>query len=164
MEKKAKIGMDAFMILGIVYTALGGIFTVLGVTFILSHNSELAFIGGTFGSVGALFLILGIVFLVMVFRKKKRAEELMAAGRYVWAEVVDCVPNYAVRINGRCPYILKVRYVDSRGMNHIFKSANLRIFRDPGMIGKQVKVYYDTVDFRHYYVDADPILGAYIEH
>ena len=164
MEKKARFGVDAFLILGIVYAALGGTFALLGVAFILSHNPELEIVGRSFASVGALFLILGIVFLAMVFRKKKRAEALMAAGRYVWAEVVDCVPNYAVRINGRSPYILKVRYVDSKGMNHIFRSASLRIFRDPGLIGRKVKVYYDTEVFRHYYVDADPVLSAYIEH
>ena len=164
MNKKVKIGIDAFLILGIVYTVLGSIFAVLGVSFILARDSALTFIGGTFGCVGAVFLIFGIFFLSATVRKKKRAEALLAAGRYVWAEVVECVPNYAVRINGRCPYILKVRYVDGRGMTHIFKSPSLRISRDPGMIGRQVRVYYSGEDFRHYYVDTDPLLSNYIEH
>lgn len=165
MEKKARAGIGALRIIGIVYAILGGSFVILGTALaIFLPDWEGGMTGGVFGTIGAIFLILGILFLILELRKKRRADKLLASGRYVWGEVVDCVPNFNVRINGGHPYVVVVRYVDSRGVTHIFKSPGLRIFRDPEMIGRKVKVYIEDDSYRHYYVDVDEILPNVVVH
>ena len=79
-------------------------------------------------------------------------------------EVVDIAANINVNVNGRYPYYIIVQYVDPHGVRHIFKSPSLRIFRDPELLGKKVKVYVENDNFKHYYVDVDEILPKYVEH
>lgn len=159
------MGLGALLIIGIVYTILGGVFVTLGIVLAVAlWNTEEKMIGLIFGGIGSIFLVLGIVFLIIEIRKKRRADRILAEGRYVWGEIVDCVPNFNVRINGRHPYIAVARYTDPRGMSHVFKSRSLNIYREPDMIGKQVKIYYDNDSFKYYYIDMDGVLPNFIEH
>ena len=165
MEKKARIGRSALLIIGIIYTGLGGIFVILGVALTaLLRSDDGLMIGLIFGGIGGIFLILGIIFLIVEFCKKKRSDALLASGHYVLGEVVDIAANINVNVNGRYPYYIIVQYVDPHGVRHIFKSPSLRIFRDPELIGKKVKVYVGNDSFKHYYVDVDGILPQYVEH
>lgn len=165
MEKKARIGRSALLIIGIIYTGLGGIFVILGVALAtLLRDNDGFMVGLIFGGIGVIFLILGIIFLVVEFCKKRQSDALLASGHYVLGEVVDIAANINVNVNGRYPYYIIVQYIDSHGLRHIFKSPNLRIFRDPELIGKKVKVYVGNDSFKHYYVDVDEILPKYVEH
>ena len=165
MEKKARIGQSTLMIIGIIYTALGGTFVILGIALaaLLESNDGLM-IGLIFGGIGGIFLVLGIIFLVVELCKKKRSDALLASGHYILGEVVDIVANINVNVNGRYPYYIIVQYIDPHGVRHIFRSPSLRIFRDPELIGKKVKVYVENDNFKHYYVDVDEILPKYVEH
>ena len=132
MEKKARIGRSALLIIGIIYTALGGTFVILGIALAaLLRDSDAFMVGLIFGGIGAIFLILGIIFLIVEFCKKKRSDALLASGHYVLGEVVDIAANINVNVNGRYPYYIIVQYIDPHGVRHIFKSPSLRIFRDP---------------------------------
>lgn len=165
MEKKAKLGMGVLLLIGIIYTILGGLFVALGVGLLIALNGTDTWLtGAIFAGVGSLFLILGIVFLIVQQRKKRRADRLIAGGRYVWGQIVEFVPNYNVTINGRHPYIAVVRYADGYGVTHIFKSGSLRIYPDPGAVGRQVKVYIGDDTYKHYYVDMDGVLPTVVEH
>ena len=165
MDRKARRGQSALLIIGCVYTGLGGLFVALGIALkVLLKSDDGTMIGLIFGGIGSIFLILGILFLIFQFCRKRRADALLASGRYVWGEVVDIAANLNVNVNGRHPYYMIVQYIDPNGVRHIFKSPGLRIFRDPGLIGKKVKVYIENESFRHYYVDADEILPRYVEH
>lgn len=163
--KKAKIRLNALWLLGIIYTILGGAFVLMGlVTALVTGDSDARLVGGIFAGIGSIFLVLGIMFLAIEIRKLRRANQLLEAGRFLWAEVIDCMPNYNVRINGRHPYTVVVRYVDGRGTVHLFKSGSLRMYVDPSAFGKQVKVYYEDESYKHYYVDVDSILQNVVEH
>ena len=165
MDRKARIGQSALLIIGIIYTGLGSLFVILGAALrVLLADDDGAMIGLIFGGIGTIFLILGIVFLVCQFRVKRRADALLASGRYVWGEVVDIAADRNVNVNGRHPYYMIVQYIDPHGVRHIFRSPGLRIFRDPELMGKKVKVYIENESFRHYYVDVDEILPRYVEH
>ena len=84
MEKKARIGRSALLIIGIIYTALGGTFVILGIALAaLLDNSDGLMISLIFGGIGGIFLILGIIFLIVEFCKKKRSDALLASGHYV---------------------------------------------------------------------------------
>ena len=165
MEKKARIGQSALMIIGIIYTALGGTFVILGAALAaLLRDSDAFMVGLIFGGIGAIFLILGIIFLIVELCKKKRSDALLASGHYILGEVVDIAANINVNVNGRYPYHIIVQYIDPHGVRHIFRSPGLRIFRDPELLGKKVKVYVENDNFKHYYVDVDEILPKYVEH
>lgn len=165
MEKKARFSWGALMIIGLVYTILGTVFAVLGIVLaVIFRQTEEAVIGLTFGGIGMLFLVLGIVFLALEIRKKRRADKLLEAGRYVWGEVVDCVPNFSVRINGRHPYMAMVQYVDAAGTRHLFRSHASMKLRNAALCGRNVKVYVEDDSFRHYYVDLEEETSNVIVH
>lgn len=163
MEKKAKLGWSALRIIGTIYAGLGGVFLVLGG--ILSQVLPVAdnLVGVIFMIVGTPFFVLGVVFLAIEGRKKRRMDALVAAGHFIWAEVIDCIYNRNVRVGNRSPHQLVARYTDGRGVNHMFRSQNVYSYGAADLVGKTVKVYVDE-NYKHYYVDTEPLLGSYIEH
>lgn len=164
MEKKVNLGINALWIMGVVFTCIGGPFSLIGVLALVASGGKAWIFGVIYVCVGGLFLVLGIVFLVTEWRKKRMAERLIAAGRYVWGEVVDIVVDTRITINRRHPYIALVHYKDGRGTVHQFRSRSLRISRSAAMIGKKVKVYYEDQSFRHYYVELENALPQVVEH
>lgn len=165
MKPKIRGDKGAVFILGIVYTLLGAIFVVVdGVLTAVLYEEEARMVGVIFASIGSIFLILGIVFLVIWNRKKKTAQRLVDGGKYLWAEIVEFVPNYNVRINNRYAYIARARYVDGNGTIHIFKSHNLYRYPDESMLYQQVKIYIEDNSFKKYYMDINEILSKVQEH
>ena len=164
MEKKIKMGINALWIIGIVFTCIGGLFVPIGIAALAAIGGEAWLFGLIYVCVGGLFLVLGIIFLVTELRKKKMAERLVAAGRYVWGEVTEVTVNPSITVNHRHPYVLLVQYRDGYGTVHQFRSRNLYIPSASGMVGKQVKVYYEDQSFRHYYVDLENALPKVVEH
>ena len=154
MADSVKGSISALWIIGLVYSALGALFVVLGIVLALVLEEGLLFCV-IFGGIGMVFLILGIIFLAVEYGKRKSAEQLIASGRYVWGTIADWRVNRSIEVCGRHPIVLLVRYVDGRGQEHIFRSSSLRIVGGPQLLGKQVRVYYGDPDFRNYYVAAD---------
>lgn len=154
MADSVKGSISALWIIGLVYSALGALFVVLGIVLALVLEEGLLFCV-IFGGIGMVFLILGIIFLAVEYGKRKNAERLIASGRYVWGTIADWRVNRSIEVCGRHPIVLLVRYVDGRGQEHIFRSSSLRIVGGPQLLGKQVRVYYGDPDFRNYYVAAD---------
>ena len=166
MERRPDMGWNALGIVGVVYAILGSVFLAVGAVFFFlrSTDPDLMLLGGIFVLIGGIFALLGGIFLAVELGKRKRAQRLIASGRYIWGQVVDCQLNYNLRINGRSPVIFVVKYVDGKGTVHIFRSNGMKTYRDPGYIGKQVKVYISDDSFRHYYVDAQSLLPNTVEH
>lgn len=154
MADSVKGSISALWIIGLVYSALGALFVVLGIVLALVLEEGLLFCV-IFGGIGMVFLILGIIFLAVEYGKRKNSERLIASGRYVWGTIADWRVNRSIEVCGRHPIVLLVRYVDGRGQEHIFRSSSLRIVGGPQLLGKQVRVYYGDPDFRNYYVAAD---------
>ena len=154
MADSVKGSISALWIIGLVYSALGALFVVLGIVLALVLEEGLLFCV-IFGRIGMVFLILGIIFLAVEYGKRKNSERLIASGRYVWGTIADWRVNRSIEVCGRHPIVLLVRYVDGRGQEHIFRSSSLRIVGGPQLLGKQVRVYYGDPDFRNYYVAAD---------
>lgn len=163
MEKKAKLGWSALGIIGAIYTPLGGVFLLVGLSLWALLPEDAKLIGMIFTPIGGIFFLLGAIFLGVEYRNKKRMDALVEAGRFVWAEIIDSTCNYNVRVGSRNPYQLIVRYTDGRGVNHLFRSRNVYSSGAADLVGKMVKVYTDE-NFKHYYVDAEPLLGSYVEH
>ena len=162
--KKARTGLNALLLIGVIYAILGAGVVVLGGGLWLGLKEDAALAGIILVGVGGIFLILGVIFLLVELGKLRRANRLLASGRYIWGEIIDCVPNYNVRINGRNPYVALVRYRDGSGVAHIFKSSSRKLYPDPAILGRQVKVYVSDDRFRHYYVDLEGVLPPVVEH
>lgn len=163
--KKVRPGQSALFLLGIIYPIVGGVFLMVGLAFWLAGtDEELTLLGMIFTGIGGLFLLLGVIFLSVELSRLRRNNRLLSAGRYVWGQIVQVVPNYNVRIRGRHPQIAMVRYRDSRGVDHIFKSESLKIYPDPAIVGKQVKVFISDDTCRRYYVDMDGVLPHGVEY
>lgn len=154
MADSVKGSISALWIIGLVYSALGALFVVLGIVLALVLEEGLLFCV-IFGGIGMVFLILGFIFLAVEYGKRQNSERLIASGRYVWGTIADWRVNRSIEVCGRHPIVLLVRYVDGRGQEHIFRSSSLRIVGGPQLLGKQVRVYYGDPDFRNYYVAAD---------
>lgn len=165
MKNNGILPISALGIIGAVYSLLGGIFVVLGICLgIALRHTEAMMVGIIFSGIGAVFLILGLVFLGIIAARRANQRRLVEQGRFIWGEVIECSLNYNVRIRRGHPYYLTVRCRDAAGRTHIFHSDSLRLYPDPSLIGKQVKVYISDDSFRHYYVDAAGILPVFIEH
>ena len=159
-QKKAKEGMGASFIIGIVFTLIGVTFLPLGIILHQTEvdSSERVIFLYTFGGIGILFLIIGVIFLILMLQKKKEAQQLLDNGRYILAEICEIVPNYTVRVNGKNPYIIKCKYEAINGTVHIFKSRNLFFNPESVLKGTRVKVYTDRINYKKYYVDIDEVL------
>ncbi len=163
MERKAKAGVSAFLIMGIVFSVLGGIYLIIGILFYFLIADMLMF-SLIFGGVGAVFFVLGVIFLILEIRKRALWKRLLNSGNYIVAQICEVQSSYNINVNGRHPFTVKCQYQDIQGNVHIFKSRNL-YFNPTGLFkDENVKVYVEGEDFRHYYVDIDEVLPRVIEH
>ena len=167
-EKKAKVGVNAMSIVGLVFTIIGAIFLVLGIALGIGLRSELGMESFvflfTFGGMGSLFFTLGLVFLITLGNQKKNAQRLLDNGNYVVAEIFDISQNYNVSVNGRHPFVVSCKYEAVDGTVHIFKSRYLYFNPEPLLKNNVVRVYVDNDNFKKYYVDIDEVLPTIVEH
>lgn len=171
MERKAKIGLSALMIVAIIFSILGVTFLPIGIIVgVGGMTVDVGFVvfAIVFGGLGALFLLLGIVFLILEIKKHKRSNRLLAEGYYILAEVLEVTKNFNVQYGKHGhPYVIKCGYEDGSGTLHVFKSRNINRYPGKNLIGQQVKVYLDRNDynnFKNYYMDIDEVLGNVVEH
>jgi len=171
--KKIKLGFGAGSIVALTFCVIGGIFTALGVTFLLNldalrRNStgsgDVRILPLIFGGIGLLFLLSGLAVAVARLHRRLRARRIVNAGYYVTAEVADLRVNFSVQVNGRSPYVMECHYQDPEtGVLHVFDSRPL-YYCPAELIGKPVRVYVEEGNFGHYYVDADSILPEVERH
>jgi len=164
MEHRAKLNLGAPLIVGAVFGLIGGIFLAVGLGLhFFASNPDALTVSLVFMPLGAAFLAFGIAFLAAALSQKRRADRLIAGGRYVWGQISEFTCNYSVQVNGRHPHVAIVRYEDAAGV-HIFRSRNLYRYPDASLVGQKVKVYIQNDQFKPYYVDMEPVLSRILEH
>ena len=165
MERKAKIGFDGMLIVGIVFAIVGPILIAVGISVFLAFPGEGNIIClSVYGSMGLIFLAIGLVFLVIKIRRKQRCNRLLQSGSYIMAEIVETKINYNVRINGKSPYVVECQYWDMAGNVHIFKSRCLYFNPESLFKDRMVRVYVEGDNYKNYYVDIDEVLPRVIRH
>lgn len=166
MEKKVKMGIGVAWIIGFTFALTGLLFLVIGGgLFFGASDEEAQMVASVFIPLGVIFLVIGGGAFLVRRNKGRRAEKMVASGRYLWAQILEFRPDHHVNINGRHPYMVVACYTDSHGQRHIFKSESmLKLYPDPGLYGKQIRVYYEDQSFRHYYVDTQDLVTRVIEH
>ncbi len=172
MKREPGYTPNALDIIGMIFAPLGGVLILVGriITGLAERHPEnttgdprLFF--WIFGGIGAVFLILGIIFLALMLRRRAIHKRIFAEGYYVMATVTSVMPDYNIRINGKCPYFAECSYTDPEtGILHLFRSRN--IFFDPTAIlmDARVPVYIEKGNYRHYYVDVDSLLPEVRRH
>ena len=165
MENKIKFGLNARLIVGIVFGALGAIYLPIGlISLAVGAMDGTQVVGIVFTALGAVFLTVGIILLVFEFSKREQIRQAVENRRYIWGEIVEIERNHAIRVNGRCPYVVLARYRGRNGQLHIFRSRNLLRYPDSSIIGQQVRIYCKDETFKIYYMDLDGVLPSVIEH
>lgn len=170
--RKIKFSPSALDIIGMIFTPLGAIFIIIGVSVTGFANANPDKVTGDpgiflpiFGGIGGSFFLLGAVFLSITVYKHYMQAQLLQEGHCITAQITSFNPNYNVRVNGRCPFVAECSYTDpATGAVHLFRSRN--VYFDPSMIvtGSDVPVYVKPDDFRHYYVDIDAVLPQVVKH
>lgn len=112
--------------------------------------------------VGLAFLVASLVLFLIYKLGANKKESLIAAGKYVMAEIVDIDVNVYQEIQmGNVPmhpYFITCRYIDAMGNTYFFKSRNL-LYNPSGLLRSNLlKVYVDLAKPNRYYVETDAIL------
>lgn len=171
MERKAKMGMSALMIVAITFSAIGVVFLPVGIaSFILNFSVEgsLIIFSMVFGIMGSVFLALGLLFFFIEMKKRNTCNRLLREGYCITGEVVSIDRNFAVQYGKHGhPYIVRCKYEDYNGTTHIFKSRNISSYPGNISVGTMVRIYLDRNEpdhYKNYYMDIDEVLGNVIEH
>ncbi len=156
--------VSAIGIIGAVYAVIGSVFGILGGSFLyFGEGGDLSVVGTVFSILGSVFLILGCILLLIKASRQKRQAALVAENRYIWAQICDITVNRNVQVNGRSPVVFTARYSEG-GREHLFRSGNIRYYRDERLLGKQVRVYIPESGFKPYYMDVEALLPETVEH
>lgn len=100
--------------------------------------------------------------MIVYYTKKNKRERLLAAGKYVYADIVDIDVNVNQRIKidriSMNPYYIICQYTGTDGRVYRFRSRSL-LYNPSGLIDQnQLKVYVDLAKPNKYYVDTNSIL------
>lgn len=149
-----------FSILGVVFTAVAAVVALNLDAVRVNSTGNPTLFPIIFGAIGAPFLILGIVFAVISIKKRATAKRVVEDGYYIMADVADIRPNFSVQVNGQYPYVLECHYPDpATGALHVFRSRNL-FFYPKELEGRQVRVFVDKANMKHYYVDVEGLVPS----
>lgn len=175
--KKRKIRQPAlticgyvFMILGLVFGTIGGVFWVYldelkGVAEEGAGDSMIV-LPLVFSCIGLAFVVTSIVLLIVRACIHRKEARLLNGGYYILAKIVNVDMDYRVRINYRHPYYVECLYEDAMGVKHLFRSNSFMHYIEDCR-GKEVRVYLDAEkrdSFKSYYVDIDSILQEVVIH
>lgn len=151
-------------ILSIAFGGLGAFYTILGCLLCRSiEDPESVLTGQIFVLIGLCMLLAAFIIFLFHRSRKKKIEQLVENGRYVWCRVVNIIPNTSVNFNGQHPYIVVCEYTDHCDHTYRFKSSSLRFSPDRRIIGQQVRVFYQNENFRPYYVEISRLVPELAE-
>lgn len=167
-KKKAKRGLTALLLVGIVFTTIGAAYLITTISIFLfgteEGKSESVFLLLIFGILGIFFLLIGGISIALEIRKRISYTRMLNAGNYITAEITEVSVCYNVRVNSRHPYVVVCRYQDMEGTVHLFKSRYLFFDPQPLLKDQYVRVYVDGQNFKNYYVDIDEVLPDVVVH
>lgn len=131
--------VDAWGIVGFVFTLLGSIFTFLG--FILTIAIVTAFVGIPFALFGILFLAGGVAALRYSYQKAKKTIEVLREGQAAQGQIMNVEQNYNVRINSQHPWIISYQF-QANGRTYEGRVSTLNMPRAEHQTGNTVYVLY----------------------
>lgn len=150
MEKVLKILGAVFLLMGLVFLALG-----VGLTLAVKVPVLLFF-----AAVGLLFFCIGVGMLASLSRQRKDHRWLEDNGRTIQADIIGVLYDTRVRVNGRCPLVLQCQAQNpADGKVYVFESDSLWFDPTPFLDGRTtMPVLVDPDDYHRYRVVTEGIL------
>ncbi len=159
METRAKWDLNAPLIIGITFMFMGIVYSGISFALFLSPtDAEGVAVRSVFLPLGLVLFFAGFVLLTRAAAKKRRADQLIADGRYIWATVTELREIRTVNGFRGHPCVILAHYTDSRGQTHFFQSRCLYRKPDDSILEMAVKVYIQGGNYARYYMDAEPLL------
>ena len=167
MERK-KYGWTVKGILGIVFSPMGFLFLVLGLSFwyykVGSDPGDPQIFLYVFGGMGAAFFLVGLGLLLADVRRRALQRRAYEGGYYVMAKIAGVHTQKNVNMNGMNPVVVECHYQDPSGVVHIYRSRYLYMHVDGLLQSDQVPVYIDRMNEDVGFVDIDAVLPAIKVH
>lgn len=114
-----------------------------------------------FPSIGLVFAAIGFAFIFIKIKKIKNRRYLMENGELVYAEIAGVNYNRSYRVNGRSPYVITCKWVDSStGLFYFFTSENIWFDPEPIINERDIKtlpVYIDRDNPNKYAVSSEEL-------
>lgn len=145
-----------------IYRLLGKIFTWTGAG-ILALFGTISIMAGLLTFMislmtGLPFLLIGLGFLAFVRKKEKEVNEIIEMGHTVTAVITDFYQDTSITVNGRHPWIVEAVCDDPGTLGYYTFTAHTDGWRPSRtMIGANVSVFVDPLDYSRYAVDLDTI-------
>lgn len=159
MERKVKVGFGVNGILSIPFLFLGLFLIAVGLGLLPdSEGSAKEPTDIIVPLIGAVFVSLAVVLLGLKIRQKVIATRLVRDGRYIWGKVTQIGQNHHITVNGRHPFVLIISCRDPMQKEHTLRSRDLYRIPSSDVLGRNVRIYYENEDFRHYYIDLESVL------
>lgn len=116
-----------------------------------------------FTAIGGLFFVLGIIFLVSAIIKGRKIKLLKQNGEALTGTIINVCMNTNVRINNRHPYKAECKVISPYdGEEYLYSSENINSDISH-FVGMTVTVFVDKNDKSKYYVDMDELMERYNE-
>lgn len=162
MDRK-KYGWTVKGILGIVFSPMGLLFLILGISFwyykVGSDPEDPQIFLYVFGGMGAAFFLVGLGLLLADVRRCALQRRAYEGGYYVMAKIAGVHTQKNVNMNGMNPVVVECHYQDpSSGVVHIYRSRYLYMHVDGLLQSDQVPVYIDRMNEDIGFVDIDAVL------
>lgn len=100
--------IDAWAIIGAVFTILGGSFTILGL--VLTIIIITAFVGIPFMILGILQLAGGLAILIPRHRRAQKIIDVLRHGESIDGQIVNMEKNMTVRVGLQRPWVIRYRF------------------------------------------------------
>lgn len=150
MKTALKICAAVFSIVGILFMGIGG-----AVCYYTGLRWPLIHLG-----LGAVFVAIAIAMLVYLRRRAAREAQLLETGRRIQANIDDVSLNFSVRVNGRCPYVIRCSWLDPQTQKvFCFNSDSIWYNPMPYLENRTtLPVCIDPENPKRYVVDTEGIL------
>lgn len=99
---------DALFIVGIIFSTLGGIFSVVGLALTLALVTIL--VGIPFLLLGMAFFGSGLAAAIWRYQSARKTVQVLQVGQVARGEITSVEQNYNVRVNGRHPWLIRYRF------------------------------------------------------
>ena len=150
MQKVLKLLGAIFMIIGLVFVALG-------TGLVLAAREPVLFV---FAAMGMIFFFAGIGMMAALSRGRRLRLWLEENGRTIQADIIGVQYDTRVRLNGRCPLVLQCQARNAAdGKVYVFESDSLWFDPTPYLDGRTaLPVLVDPDNYHRYHVCTEGIL------
>ena len=159
MDCKAKWDWNISAILGATFGFIGMVYLGICIPLFLNPaDPDAVVVRMVFLPMGLVAFFSGFFLLTRNAAKKRRADQLMADGRYIWATVTELREIQSINGLRGHPFVILASFSDMQGNRYTFQSRHIYRKADNSLLGKTVKVYIQGSNYACYYMDPDPLI------